>query len=158
MKFIKKVLLSIFIAICSFSFLQVTIMNLPISSIVEASSIKISKTNYTLSVGSTYKLKIKGTSKKVKWSTSNKKIATVNSSGKVTAKKKGTCTITGKVNGKKYTCKITVKKSISNTVYITNTGSKYHKASCRTLKYSMIKTTLQEAKADGYTACKICKP
>ena len=74
MKFIKKVLLSIFITICSISFLQVRIINFPISSIVEASSIKISKTNYTLSVGNTYKLKIKGTSKKVKWSTSNKKL------------------------------------------------------------------------------------
>ena len=158
MKLIKKILLSIFITIFSLTFIQVSTLSFPASSIVEASSIRLNKTKYTLFVGKTFKLKIKGTNQKVKWSTSNKKIATVNSSGKVTAKKKGTCTITGKVNGKKYTCKITVKKSISNTVYITNTGSKYHKASCRTLKNSMIKTTLQEAKADGYTACKICKP
>ncbi len=48
----------------------------------------------------------------LKWSSSNKKIATVNSKGKVTLKKKGTCKITCKLkNGKKYTCKVTVKKN-----------------------------------------------
>ena len=134
MKLIKKLLLTLFITICSLTFIQLSTLSFPASSIVEASSIRLNKTNYTLFVGKTCKLKIKGTNKKVKWSTSNKKIATVNSSGKVTAKKKGTCTITAKVNGKKYTCKIAVKKSTSNIVYITNTGSKYHKASCRALK------------------------
>lgn len=158
MKLIKKILISVFITICTLNILPVSFINLPTSSIIQASSIRISKTKYTLSVGSKYKLKINGTNKKVKWSSSNKKIATVNSNGKITAKKKGSCTITAKVNGKKYTCKIIVKKTTSKTVYITNTGSKYHKSNCRTLKYSKIKTTLKEAEADGYTACKICKP
>ena len=50
--------------------------------------------------------------KSVKWTTSKSKIATVNSKGKVTAKKKGTCFIyaTAKDGSKKYAkCKITVK-------------------------------------------------
>ena len=50
--------------------------------------------------------------KTVKWSTSKSKIAIVNSKGKVTAKKKGTCYIiaTAKDGSKKYAkCKITVK-------------------------------------------------
>ena len=47
---------------------------------------------------------------KITWSSSNKKVATVNSKGKVTAKKAGTATITAKTsNGKKITCKVTVK-------------------------------------------------
>lgn len=47
---------------------------------------------------------------KIKWSSSNKKVATVTSNGKVKAKKKGKATITAKSsNGKKATCKITVK-------------------------------------------------
>jgi uncharacterized protein YjdB len=47
---------------------------------------------------------------KVTWTSSNKKIATVNSSGKVTAKKKGSCTITATThNGKTATCTVTVK-------------------------------------------------
>ena len=112
MKFIKKILLSIFITICSLTFIQISVSDSPASSIVEASSIRLNKTKYTLFVGKTFKLKIKGTNKKVKWSTNNKKISTVSSNGKVTAKKEGTCTITAKVNGKKYTCKITVKKAL----------------------------------------------
>jgi len=44
------------------------------------------------------------------------------------------------------------------TVYITKTGKKYHRDGCRSLSQSKIKTTLQEAKAKGYTACKACHP
>lgn len=57
-------------------------------------------------------LKVKGTSRKVTWSSSDKKIATVKN-GKVTAKKKGSVRITAKVSGKKYTCRITVKDKLS---------------------------------------------
>lgn len=47
---------------------------------------------------------------KIKWSSSNKRVATVNSKGVVKAKKKGKASITVKAsNGKKATCKITVK-------------------------------------------------
>ena len=41
-------------------------------------------------------------------------------------------------------------------VYITETGSKYHYSTCRTLKDSRIKTTLDSALNNGYTACGIC--
>jgi hypothetical protein len=46
----------------------------------------------------------------------------------------------------------------STTVYITKTGKKYHKDGCRYLSQSKIKTTLKEAKANGYTPCKVCHP
>jgi hypothetical protein len=46
----------------------------------------------------------------------------------------------------------------STTVYITQTGKKYHKDGCRYLSQSKIKTTLKEAKANGFTACKVCHP
>lgn len=42
------------------------------------------------------------------WKSSNSSVASVNRSGKVTAKKKGTVTITGTLYGKKYICKIKV--------------------------------------------------
>lgn len=52
----------------------------------------------------------KGTITSVTWTTSNNKVATVNTKGKVTAKKKGTVYIYARsVNGKKVSCKIVVK-------------------------------------------------
>lgn len=72
--------------------------------------VKINKTKATLNKGKKVTLKVTGTKSKVKWSTNKKSIATVTSKGVVTAKKKGTATITAKVGKKKYTCKITVKQ------------------------------------------------
>ena len=46
----------------------------------------------------------------------------------------------------------------SVTVYITRTGKKYHRDGCRYLSQSKIKTTLKEAKPNGYTPCKVCHP
>lgn len=69
----------------------------------------ISKSSLTLAVGKNTRLNIVGVSSKVTWTTSDKSIATVDKSGIITAKKKGTVTITGKVNGTKYVCKVKVK-------------------------------------------------
>lgn len=55
------------------------------------------------------KATVKGTNSKVKWSSSNKKIAAVDKKGKVTAGKSGTATVTAECNGAKAVCKITVK-------------------------------------------------
>ena len=45
----------------------------------------------------------------MKWKSSNSKIASVNSAGKVTGRKAGRAKITATVNKKKYTCTVTVK-------------------------------------------------
>lgn len=88
---------------------KVTVKNLP-------SKVKLNKTKATIESDGTVTLKAtvspsNVTSKKVTWTSSNKKVATVNSRGKVTAKKPGTVTITAKtVNGKTAKCKVTVKK------------------------------------------------
>ena len=78
-------------------------------SVAEAASVKLSSKNLTLIIGQSQLLKLSGTSSKITWTTKNKSIATVDKKGKVTAKKKGTTVITASVNGKKYTCKVTVE-------------------------------------------------
>lgn len=78
---------------------------------VNAGNVYLNYSWYMITAGSSFDLKVMGTSKKVKWSSSNKKIASVNKKGKVTAKKAGKVTITAKVSRKKYKCKVTVKKN-----------------------------------------------
>jgi len=51
-----------------------------------------------------------------------------------------------------------IHESQETIVYITKTGTKYHKSSCRYLNQSKIKTTLKKAVAAGNVACKVCKP
>lgn len=80
-----------------------------------ASKVKINKTKATINVGETVQLKVNG-AKNVKWVTSNKKVATVSSKGKVKGVKKGTATITAKVSKKKYKCKVTVKEKEKDVV------------------------------------------
>lgn len=71
---------------------------------------KLNITNKTLKVGQTLVLKVTGATGSVKWSSSKSSVATVNQSGKVTAKKAGKATIKAKVAGKILKCKIKVKK------------------------------------------------
>lgn len=67
----------------------------------------------TLKKGKTYtlkpKLSPKGAESKITYTSSNKKVATVNNKGKITAKAKGTAVITVKAGKITTTCKITVK-------------------------------------------------
>lgn len=83
---------------------------------------KISKTKATLCTGETLQLKLKGTKAKVQWQSNKKSVAVVNKKGLVTAKKRGTCKIQAKCGGKKYFCKLTVKKLPKN--YATVNGKK----------------------------------
>lgn len=43
-------------------------------------------------------------------------------------------------------------------VYITNTGTRYHRESCPSLYASKIETTLEKAQKRGLTPCKRCVP
>ncbi len=132
MKIKNKLLISFVIIFMSF-YMVPNILNMSTNSSYAAS---ISKRSTTIAKGNTYTLKIKGTKKKVKWYSSNKKIATVNSKGKVTAKKKGRATITAKVGKRKYRCSIkvvnpklsksskTVVKNSTYTLKVSGTTSK----------------------------------
>lgn len=49
-------------------------------------------------------------------------------------------------------------KNNSQTVYITETGKKYHRAGCRYLSRSEIAIKESSAISEGYTACSVCNP
>ena len=70
-------------------------------SVAVSAAPKLNKTKVTLLKGEKTTLKITGTSKTVKWSSSNKNVATVSNKGRVVAKKKGTATIIAKA-GKRH--------------------------------------------------------
>ena len=44
------------------------------------------------------------------------------------------------------------------TVYVTRTGERYHRGSCHHLRRSKFAVSLSEAKRQGYTPCKVCRP
>ena len=51
---------------------------------------------------------------------------------------------------------VTDSEPQSQTVYITNTGEKYHRAGCQYLRQSQIAISLDDAINQGYTACSRC--
>lgn len=107
----NKTLLKKFSFILSFMMiLTVLFSSLPNASAFAASSSKVSIniTDLILSKGKTKKLKISGTTKKVKWRSSDSSVVKVSKKGKVKALKVGKATVTAKVNGKSYKCRLQV--------------------------------------------------
>ena len=94
---------------------------------VVPTSVALNKTTLTLDIGKTANLKAtlypsNAANKKCTWSSSNTSVATVDSNGKVTAKKAGTATITVKTsNGKTATCKVTVNLPTPQITGLANT-------------------------------------
>ena len=104
----KLALLAILFAMC------VSILVPMNAQAASKKKIKLNKTKVQLVKGTKYQLKLKDKNgktisyKSIKFSSKNKKIATVNKKGKITAKKNGTTYIYAKCKGKKYKCKVVV--------------------------------------------------
>lgn len=99
------------------AFLLVLSLVMPFMGTIPAEAKKklsLNRKKVTLYVGKSYRLKVKGTKKSVRWKTNKKKVATVTKKGKVTAKKAGTAKITARVAGKKLVCRVVVKKKENN--------------------------------------------
>lgn len=114
----KKLLKTLSVIMCAILLTTSVVPNLPVNSVETVyAATKKPKLNYTKKTiyeGKTFTLKVSGTKNKVKWSTSNKKIATVNSKGVVKGIKKGNATITAKIDKKSLKCKVEVKSKVVN--------------------------------------------
>lgn len=141
-------------------------------------SVSLNYSKYTLDVEQSKTLiaMVSPESAKVTWYSSNNKVATVSSAGKVTAKAAGTATITAKTsNGLKADCKITVKGNQSTAVenndtssektYILNTNTKkFHIPSCSSVDSMKDKNKKvytgdrEDVILQGYSPCKRCCP
>lgn len=100
-------------------------------------AVKLKKTSALLNKGKTTTLSMQGTKSKVTWSSSNKSVATVNKSGKITAKKAGKAVISAKVNKKTYRCNVTVEDP-----KISKTSLKLAVGKTATLKLTGTKRTI----------------
>lgn len=90
-------------------------------AVIHASSVSLNKSSLTLKKNTSYQLKAamkpsNVTNKAVQWTSSNSKVVTVDSNGKVTAKGNGTAYITAKAadgSGKYARCKVVVPYNIT---------------------------------------------
>ncbi len=99
-----KTILMLMIWIMSFAFICFGDV-----SVVQAKA-RLNYSWITMTEGYSIKLKVAGTKKKAKWSSTNKKVAKVSNKGVVYGKKAGKATVTAKVGGKKLKCSVKVKK------------------------------------------------
>lgn len=121
----RALVLMIAIAFCATLFV-------PFSEVQAAGITHLSKSRYTMTTGTSGHIKLLSktgktiSDRKIKWKSSNRKVATVTSGGTVKAVKSGKATITAKYRGKTYKCRVTVKNATLRTRRKTlSTGQKY---------------------------------
>ncbi len=86
-------------------------------------TVKFEKSNMTIGKGEAAKLKamLSSGNGNITWSSSNNKVVSVDSTGKLTGKSSGTATITAKLaNGEKASCKVTVKTAPKSVILTKN--------------------------------------
>ena len=149
---------------------------------IPVSVINLGRSSATLVKGKTLTLRAgvgpaSASNRTVSWKSSNANVATVSPTGTITAKGKGTAVITCSArdgSGVKATCRITVTapapapakstgdsgSGIGDYVWISATGSKYHKKNdCGTMNPNKAsRVTTEEARSRGLEPCQKCFP
>jgi methylphosphotriester-DNA--protein-cysteine methyltransferase len=69
-----------------------------------------------------------------------------------------TATLTKSITQAGVTPQVKTQVDPGTIVYVTKTGTKYHRAGCRYLAKSSIPMSLKDAVAKGYGPCSVCKP
>ena len=121
----KKFIKALAIVLCLSMVTPVVAPSIGVETVEAATKIKLNCTKKTIEEGESFKLKISGTKKKVKWSSSDKRIATVSSKGVVKGIDGGanqrSCKIYATIGGKKYTCSVKVKNVVSQSIELDKT-------------------------------------
>ena len=129
-----------------------------VNVILPVDSITLNKTTTSIEVGSTDTLTVNyiptdATNKTVTWSSSDKNVATVSSTGIVTAVAEGTATVTATTaNGKTATCTVTVTKAVCKHLNKTTVPAK--SSTCTVAgnnEYKICDDCKKVFKADGIT-------
>lgn len=138
----KKLFKIIIASMCVSSVVSSTITSN--TTYIEAKTVKkpkLSKTSLELKEGDSATLRLNNAiAKKVKWYSSNKKVATVSSKGKIKAISFGNVIITAKYKNKSYKCKITVDKAVVkkqlDIKYISSEIIAHTEDNCDVIKYT----------------------
>lgn len=96
-----------------FALLFLLIFTIP----AEAANARMSNRKISLLPGNTYTLSVKNSSGRVSWSSASRKVARVNSRGKVTAVSPGKTRITAKVGKKTFSCIVVVEATVDVIVF-----------------------------------------
>ncbi len=94
----------------------------------------LSRYNCTLRIGqSCFLTGVASNGKRIVWKSSKSSVASVNTYGQITAKKAGTCKITGKVTGGEASCQVTVEKT---QITLSASNLTIENGTCATIKAS----------------------
>jgi chitinase len=154
----KMKLIFSFILIFSIATISISLFTKDIETAQAASTIQLKDKSLVLEVDHYKTLRFNGTTKKASWYSSNSRVASVSSNGKVFANHTGTATITASVGGKKLTCKVKViyvKKAVTmtpgktSTLTVAGTNSKITWASSNESIATVSKSGKVTAKAPG---------
>ena len=157
----KRILKAAIVAICMVSMLLISDCNV---NAYAAGYEYVALTRYskTMKIGDEFYLTaVTSTGKKPKFSSSDSKVASVNTYGKVTAKKAGTATITAKIANGEASCKVTVEKTVitlsQKTISLENGYSTRLYATASTgheVTYKSDKTSIASVDEDGVITAK----
>lgn len=128
--------------------LTLSLLIVPLVSGTAATKVKLNKKKATILVSKSVQLKIQG-GKKIKWSTSNKKVAKVSKKGKVTGIRPGKAIIKAKVKNRTFKCKITVRIGLDKTKVTMKVG--------QTTKIKLCGSKIKAVKSSNNAVAKIAK-
>ncbi|MDD6213532.1 MAG: Ig-like domain-containing protein [Clostridiales bacterium] len=110
-KFFHSLILFLFTLCFSLGFTELPIYAAD-NSTTSSAFIFLSDSSLSLSIGDEYAMcAVFSGGRMPTWKSSKSSIASINTYGRITAKKDGTCTITAKIKGAEATCKVTVRKT-----------------------------------------------